>query len=83
MGGEARLCACPGNSSLPSHRQIDLPSLRPVRDDAAPGGYSNVWDSRLPIEEWNAELSLLVGMGAAELQVGAPQRGAAELRVSL
>ena len=33
------------------------------------GGYSNVWETRLPIEDWNAELSLLVGMGTAEMQV--------------
>jgi exoribonuclease R len=46
--------------------RLDLPAQELVLDDRNPCGFQLHWEERLPIEDWNAHVSLLVGMGAAE-----------------
>jgi exoribonuclease R len=50
---------------------LDLPSREIVADRRAPCGFRLRWEERLPIEDWNAHVSLLVGMGAARQMVTA------------
>ncbi len=45
---------------------LNLPSQEVVRGE---GGYELVYDSSLPIEGWNAQVSLLCGMAAAQLML--------------
>ncbi len=45
--------------------QLDLPAQEVVADPRNPCGFRLHWEERLPIEDWNAHVSLLVGMGAA------------------
>ncbi len=47
---------------------LQLPSQEIVRDD---GGYRLGYAESLPIEGWNAQISLLTGMAAAQLMVDA------------
>jgi VacB/RNase II family 3'-5' exoribonuclease len=44
---------------------LDAPEQRVVPDSASPCGYRLEWESRLPSEDWNAEISLLAGAVAA------------------
>ena len=46
--------------------RLDLPAQEVVLDPDNPCGFRLHWEERLPIEDWNAHVSLLVGMGAAE-----------------
>lgn len=46
--------------------RLDLPAQEVVEDPRNPCGFRLHWEERLPIEDWNAHVSLLVGMGAAE-----------------
>ena len=46
--------------------RLDLPAQEVVPDPDNPCGFRLHWEERLPIEDWNAHVSLLVGMGAAE-----------------
>ncbi|MEV5001683.1 RNB domain-containing ribonuclease [Nocardioides sp. LML1-1-1.1] len=39
--------------------------------DEADGGFRLVFRQQLPVEQWNAQISLLTGIGAASLMVGA------------
>ncbi|WP_300264738.1 RNB domain-containing ribonuclease [Microbacterium sp.] len=48
---------------------LNMPDEEVVQNDD--GTYSIVRGNPLPIEEWNAQLSLMTGMAAAELMVGA------------
>ncbi len=45
--------------------RLDLPAQEIVADARNPCGFRLHWEERLPIEDWNAHVSLLVGMGAA------------------
>ena len=45
--------------------RLDLPAQEIVADDRNPCGFRLHWEERLPIEDWNAHVSLLVGMGSA------------------
>ncbi len=47
--------------------QLRSPSQIVVADPAVPCGYRLELEPRLPIEDWNAEISLLTGMAAAGL----------------
>jgi exoribonuclease R len=51
--------------------QLDLPAQEIVAEGSTPCGFRLRWEERLPIEEWNAHVSLLVGMGAAAIMVDA------------
>ncbi len=44
---------------------LNAPDQRVVPDPGAPCGYRLEWESRLPSEDWNAEISLLAGTVAA------------------
>ena len=46
--------------------RLDLPAQEVLADRRNPCGFRLHWEERLPIEDWNAHVSLLVGMGAAE-----------------
>lgn len=48
---------------------LNMPDEEVVREDD--GTYSIVRSSPLPVEEWNAQLSLMTGMAAAELMLAA------------
>lgn len=48
---------------------LNMPDEEVVQDED--GTYSIVRGTPLPIEEWNAQLSLMTGMAAAELMIGA------------
>jgi exoribonuclease R len=58
--------------------RLDAPAQRVVADAEAPGGYRLDLDRRLPVEDWNAQISLLAGMTAADLML---RGGAGLLRV--
>ena len=45
--------------------RLDLPAQEIVEDRRIACGFRLHWEERLPIEDWNAHVSLLVGMGAA------------------
>ena len=45
---------------------LKLPAQEVVRSD---GGYDLVYDTSLPIEGWNAQISLMCGMAAADLML--------------
>lgn len=47
---------------------LNSPEAEIVRSD---GGYALEWRSLLPVEDWNAQLSLMTGMAAAQLMVEA------------
>jgi exoribonuclease R len=49
--------------------ELQLPEQQAVADSA--GGWRLVLRSRVDVEAWNAEMSLLTGMAAAELMLGA------------
>ncbi|GAA4101714.1 RNB domain-containing ribonuclease [Nocardioides kongjuensis] len=49
---------------------ISLP-LPEQEVDETDGGFRLVFREQLPVEQWNAQVSLLTGMGAASLMVGA------------
>lgn len=49
---------------------ISLP-LPEQEVDETDGGFRLVFREQLPVEQWNAQISLLTGMGAASLMVGA------------
>ncbi|WGY04071.1 RNB domain-containing ribonuclease [Nocardioides sp. QY071] len=49
---------------------ISLP-LPEQEVDEADGGFQLVFREQLPVEQWNAQISLLTGMAAASLMVGA------------
>ncbi len=51
--------------------ELDLPAQEIVAEHHAPCGFRLRWEERLPIEAWNAQVSLLVGMGAAAMMVRA------------
>ena len=46
--------------------RLDLPAQEVVADDRNPCGFRLHWEERLPVEDHNAHVSLLVGMGAAD-----------------
>ena len=46
--------------------RLDLPAQEIVEDRRNPCGFRLHWEERLPVEDWNAHVSLLVGMGAAK-----------------
>jgi exoribonuclease R len=48
---------------------LDLPSQTVVPDNS--GGYALAYDAPLPVEAWNAQVSLLAGMEAARIMVAA------------
>ncbi|GAA1802619.1 RNB domain-containing ribonuclease [Agromyces neolithicus] len=47
---------------------LNSPEAEIVRSD---GGYALEWRSLLPVEDWNAQLSLMTGMAAAQLMLEA------------
>ena len=49
--------------------ELQLPEQQAVADES--GGWKLVLRSRVDVEAWNAELSLLTGMAAADLMLGA------------
>ena len=53
-------------ANLRGATRLDLPAQEVVPDDRNRCGFRLHWEERLPIEDWNAHVSLLVGMGAAE-----------------
>lgn len=53
-------------ANLRGATRLDLPAQEVVSDDDTRCGFRLHWEERLPIEDWNAHVSLLVGMGAAE-----------------
>ena len=57
--------------------RLDLPAQEVVPDRRNPCGFRLHWEERLPIEDWNAHVSLLVGMGAAERMLAHGARAAA------
>jgi exoribonuclease R len=48
---------------------LDAPEQRVVPDPGRPCGYRLEWESRLPSEDWNAEISLLAGTVAAAVML--------------
>lgn len=82
---QARIDAGDGDSSLALLREVGLlrielerarggASLNSPEDEivrTADGGYSLERRRQLPVEEWNAQLSLMTGMAAAELMLDA------------
>jgi exoribonuclease R len=58
--------------------ELDLPAQEVVPDGREPCGFRLQFEHRLPIEDWNAQVSLLVGMASAQLMI---DRGAGILRV--
>ena len=65
--GEARL-------ALETQRggaSLAIPEILVERDDAHGGGYRLVSRTLLPVESWNAQLSLLTGMEAARMMLDA------------
>ena len=73
-GGAARGDAAPAparqlreeRASARGATRLDLPAQEIVEDRRNPCGFRLHWEERLPIEDWNAHVSLLVGMGAAK-----------------
>ena len=57
--------------------RLDLPAQEIVEDRRNPCGFRLHWEERLPIEDWNAHVSLLVGMGAANQMLERRHRPAA------
>jgi exoribonuclease R len=53
-------------ANLRGATRLDLPAQEVVADPRNPCGFRLHWEERLPIEDWNAHVSLLTGMGAAE-----------------
>jgi exoribonuclease R len=53
-------------ANLRGATRLDLPAQEVVPDGRRRCGFRLHWEQRLPIEDWNAHVSLLVGMGAAE-----------------
>lgn len=49
--------------------RLDAPAQQVVPDESSPTGYVLEFEPRLPVEDWNAEISLLAGMTAAELMI--------------
>lgn len=82
---QARIDAGDGDSSLALLREVGLLRIElerarggaslnsPVEEivRTADGGYSLERRHPLPVEEWNAQLSLMTGMAAAQLMLGA------------
>lgn len=58
--------------------RLDLPAQEVVPDGRSACGFRLHWEERLPVEDWNAHVSLLVGMGAATMML---TRGTGLLRV--
>jgi exoribonuclease R len=48
---------------------LDAPDQQVVPDSGSPCGYRLEWETRLPSEDWNAEISLLAGSVAAALML--------------
>jgi exoribonuclease R len=48
---------------------LNAPAQRVVPDPGTPCGYRLEWESRLPSEDWNAEISLLAGTVAAAIML--------------
>jgi exoribonuclease R len=46
--------------------RLELPKQEVVADPRSPCGFRLHWEERMPVEDWNADVSLLVGMGSAE-----------------
>ncbi len=59
--------------------RIDVPPQIAVADAGAPGGYRLEVEDRLPVEDWNAEISLMTGMAAAALMI---EHGVGLLRIT-
>ena len=51
--------------------RLDVPAQEVVPDSRNRCGFALRWEDRLPIEDWNAHVSLLVGMGAATMLLNA------------
>jgi exoribonuclease R len=50
---------------------LATPAQQVVTDPAAPGGYRLELEPRTPQEDWNAEISLLAGLTAADMMISA------------
>ena len=50
--------------------RLDSPRQAVVADGA--GGFQLRWDRRIPVEDWNAQISLLAGSAAASIMLGQP-----------
>jgi exoribonuclease R len=48
---------------------LNAPAQRVVPDSGSPCGYRLEWETRLPSEDWNAEISLLAGTVAAAVML--------------
>ncbi len=48
---------------------LNAPAQEVVPDPGSPSGYRLEWESRLPSEDWNAEISLLAGSVAAAVML--------------
>jgi exoribonuclease R len=57
--------------------RLDAPAQRVVADESSPTGFRLEFEPWLPVEDWNAEISLLAGMTAAGLMI---ERGIGLLR---
>jgi len=49
--------------------RLDAPAQQVVPDGSSPTGFVLEFEPRLPVEDWNAEISLLAGMTAAQLMI--------------
>jgi len=59
--------------------RLDVPGQEIVPDPASPAGYALTLETQLPIEGWNEQISLMVGMESARVMI---ERGAGLLRVT-